>query len=76
MMPGDEIVRVDGEDVSTMELHDVSARLKGQVGTVVQLTVRRSEEDIRMSVRRDRIELESVIGDYRQERQSMGLPPA
>lgn len=65
MLPGDRIVRVDGEDVSAMDLHDVSARLKGQVGTIVRLTVLRSDQEIAMSVRRGRIELESVIGDYR-----------
>ena len=43
MLPGDRIVRVDGEDVSAMDLHDVSARLKGQVGTMVDLTIRRDE---------------------------------
>lgn len=67
MRPGDLIVRVDGEDVSRMELHDVSARLKGQIGTTVNLSVRRGDEEVQMMVRRDRIELESVIGGYRDE---------
>jgi carboxyl-terminal processing protease len=67
MQPGDLIVRVNGEDVSTMGLHDVSARLKGQVGTIVDLRVRRLEQEIQMSVRRDRIALESVVGDYRDD---------
>ena len=65
MLPGDQIVRVNGEDVSTMELRDVSQRLKGQVGTPVQLIVRRGKTEVEMTVRRGRIELESVIGDYR-----------
>ena len=65
MLPGDRIVRVDGEDVSAMDLHDVSARLKGQAGTTVNLAIRRDGQQIKMSVRRGRIELESVIGDYR-----------
>ena len=68
MMPGDEIMQVDGEDVSVMALHDVSARLKGQVGTDVLLTLRRDEDDeINTKVTRGRIELESVIGDFRDD---------
>ena len=63
ILPGDLIVRVDGEDVASMDLRDVSARLKGQVGTTVQLTVRRGDEEVDMTMRRGRIELESVIGD-------------
>lgn len=107
MLPGDLIVEVDGEDVSTMPLADVSSRLKGPAGTIVGLTVKRvvdkpiankqdatedlSEfdedkandesisgdpaqldasfefESISMSVRRATIELESVLGDHRNE---------
>ena len=67
MLPGDEIVRVDGEDVSAMALQDVSARLKGQIGTKVQLVVQRGDDDLDITVRRGRIELESVIGDYRDQ---------
>ena len=67
ILPGDQIIRVDGQDVATMELHEVSARLKGQVGTVVRLTVQRQQEQHDVSVQRGRIELESVIGDYRDE---------
>jgi carboxyl-terminal processing protease len=65
MLPRDQIIRVDGEDVSKMDLRDVSARLKGQVGTTVNLTVRRKDQELQLLVRRDRIKLESVIGDYR-----------
>ena len=67
ILPGDQIIRVDGQDVATMELHEVGARLKGQVGTVVRLTVQRQQEQHDVSVQRGRIELESVIGDYRDE---------
>ena len=64
-MPGDELVRVDGQDESKIELQQVSARLKGQVGTSVRLSVRRNDGTIDLTVRRGRIELESVIGSYR-----------
>lgn len=67
LMPGDEIIRVDGEDVSTMTLRDVSARLKGPVGTLVDLTIARAEQELTLTVQRATIELESVVGDYRDQ---------
>jgi carboxyl-terminal processing protease len=65
--PGDLIIRVDGEDVSDMDLAEVSQRLKGPIETVVSLLVRREEGDIALSVTRDTIPLPSVIGDHRDE---------
>lgn len=67
ILPGDEIIRVDGQDVAAMVLPEVSSKLKGQVGTIVQLTIQREQKLLDLSVRRGRIELESVIGDYRDD---------
>ncbi|MEM1068999.1 MAG: PDZ domain-containing protein, partial [Planctomycetota bacterium] len=39
ILPGDNIVQINGEDVSSMLLRDVSGRLKGPIGSVVNLTV-------------------------------------
>ncbi|TWU00924.1 S41 family peptidase [Stieleria varia] len=65
VLPGDEIIRVDGVDVSKMNLKDVSSRLKGPPGTIVLLGMRRGEGEVSMEVTRARIEMESVIGDHR-----------
>lgn len=65
MLPGDRIIRVNNEDVSTTALQDVSAKLKGEIGTTVDLVVTRGEEEVELTVTRARIALESVIGDYR-----------
>ena len=65
LLPGDQILQVNSEDVSKMNLPDVSQRLKGPVGTTVELVVSRKEKKIDLTVRRDRIELDSVIGDHR-----------
>ena len=67
ILPGDLIVQVNGKDVSTEELREVSKKLKGPVGTDVDLTIQRGDEDVFISVQRGRIEIESVIGDYRDK---------
>ena len=69
MLPGDKIVVVDGQDVRTLSLEDVSKRLRGPVDTTVRLVVARQEDEkVSMTVRRQTIELESVIGDHRDDR--------
>ncbi|MEL6105184.1 MAG: S41 family peptidase [Planctomycetota bacterium] len=67
VLPNDEIIRVNGEDVSKMELDDVSDRLKGPPGTSVEIVIRRDDERIPVTVQRARIEIESVVGDHRNE---------
>ena len=68
LLPGDRIVVVNDEDVRSMPLEDVSKRLRGPVDTTVDLVVtRREDEEVSMTVRRQTIELESVIGDHRDD---------
>ena len=65
MLPGDLIVQVDGIDVTGHLLEDVSEMLKGPVGTKVSIVVRRADAEHAMTVLRQTIELESVVGDHR-----------
>ena len=67
LLPGDLIVAVNGQDVSTEELREVSKKLKGPVGTEVDLSIKRADETVSIRVQRGRIEIESVIGDYRDK---------
>ncbi|WP_146600062.1 S41 family peptidase [Novipirellula aureliae] len=71
LLPADQIIRVDGRDVSEMSLGEVTAALKGVIGTTVEVRIRRrSGEDggwkeMVFTVERATIELESVIGSRR-----------
>ena len=67
VLPNDEIIEVDGEDVSRMSLREVSNRLKGPIGTTVNLVVRRKSGNVPLTVSRATIELESVVGDHRDQ---------
>ncbi|MEO9591467.1 S41 family peptidase [Rhodopirellula bahusiensis] len=65
LMPGDSILEVDREYVGDMDIRSVSERLRGPIATTVELLVQRGDEKIDVKVQRDTIQLESVIGDYR-----------
>lgn len=72
LLPGDEFIRVDGVDVSTMKLESVTERLRGPIGTRVALVVRRRDDsgasiEVAVEVLRANIQLESVVGDHRDE---------
>jgi carboxyl-terminal processing protease len=67
ILPGDKFIRVGDEDVSSMGLREVSKRLKGPVGTIVNVTVQRDDQQVEMDIQRATIELESVIGTRRDD---------
>lgn len=71
ILPGDQILKVNDEDVSGLEIGAVSDRLRGPVGTSLTLTVRRkvedTDKDVNVDLLRRTIELESVVGSHRDE---------
>lgn len=52
LQPGDEIVGVEGESVESLGYTGAVAKIKGEAGTPVQLTIRRNDELIDVSVER------------------------
>ena len=60
--PGDAIVAVDGEDVTTLPMHEVVSRIVGPAGTEVTLTILDAEsgESRDVTVERAAVELERV----------------
>lgn len=69
ILPGDEIITVAGEDVSRLEIREVSNRLRGPIGSEVAITLRRTQhqqtQQVDIRVTRQTISLESVVGAYR-----------
>lgn len=59
---GDEIIAIDGIDVTKKNSNEVSKLLKGQAGTTVKLKIQRFNEPTprTIEVQRDKIKLESV----------------
>lgn len=64
--PGDVIASVDGLDVRQWTSQEVSSKLRGREGTSVRLVIDRDGETLEKIVVRDRIEIESVLGDRRR----------
>jgi len=66
IMPGDELVAIDGIPMQGHSLDDVSARMRGTVGTAVKVTVARAAiKPFELELTRDAIEVERLT--YRRE---------
>jgi len=61
LLPGDEIVRIDGNDIGA-DLAGAIARMRGASGSTVRLTIRRAGTDglLDFSLRRAKVEVHSV----------------
>lgn len=72
LAPGDVIIKVDGKDVTILELNDAVALIRGPKGTKVTLTVKREGQALfDLTVTRARIEIPVVttktLGDGKLE---------
>lgn len=56
VLAGDRIVAVDGASTLDMDVDDVTARIRGEEGTTVELTALRQEQNLTFQVERRRIE--------------------
>jgi carboxyl-terminal processing protease len=67
--PGDQIIGVDGEDVTGLDGNIVVRKVLGPAGTSVSLTIRREglEEPFEVEVDRERITIPSVEGEMLEE---------
>lgn len=60
ILPGDQIIAVNGENVIGRDLDDVVAIIKGPEGTIVKITMLRDGEQIEFTVTRRSINVEYV----------------
>lgn len=65
---GDILYKVDGEDVSMQDINEVVTKLRGMVGTKVEVTVIRGEEaeEYTTEVTRDIIEVQTVSSEIKE----------
>ncbi len=67
ILPGDVIIEVDGQDSRDLSAEEVSALVKGQVGTAVSLVILREGEMLRYTMERETIEETSAYGQVTED---------
>jgi len=67
LQPDDQIIKIDGEDVEGLNLHETVLKIRGQKGTKVAIEVMRpnSRERLTFDVVRDEIPVETVFGSMK-----------
>jgi carboxyl-terminal processing protease len=70
ILPGDILVKIDGESTQGMNQFEAGNRMRGKVGTNLVLTVRRGQKELEFKITRERIELRPVR--YRSEKTPVG----
>ena len=63
---GDKIYQVDGEDIAGQDLSEVVAKIKGEKGTDVKITVLRDGEELELTATRDTIEVKTVSYEMKE----------
>ena len=63
LRPGDQLVRIEGEDATGLDNEEIFARLRGPKGTRVTVTVRRPalDEEWDVNITRDQVEVSSIL---------------
>jgi len=67
LRPGDVLASIDGTIVRTWSSSDVTDKLRGREGTSVLLAIDRDGQLLEKTLMRERIEIESVLGDQRRK---------
>lgn len=59
---GDEVLKIDNKDLSTLDAEEEGHLMKGQVGTPVSLTIKRmgSDKPIKLDFKREKIKISNV----------------
>ena len=71
VQPGDMVVAVFGQRVAGMSASDVSAMVKGEAGTTVDMTFERGEEELTFTI--ERREIQTIVAEGRMLEDGVGL---
>jgi len=63
LQAGDRIIAVDGQATDNMSTEVAAARLQGTAGSMVRVTVQRGEEQLVRDIRRQQVEVPSILED-------------
>jgi len=60
ILPGDKIIKIDGESTEDIDVMGAVAKLRGKPGTKVTITIARDQETQDVTITREEIKIESV----------------
>jgi carboxyl-terminal processing protease len=60
ILPGDVLVKIDGQRTQGMNQSEAATRMRGKAGTIVVLTVRRGQKELEFRIPRQVVELRPV----------------
>ncbi|MGD6968456.1 S41 family peptidase [Rossellomorea vietnamensis] len=69
LRPNDQILKVDGETITGLDLYEATLKIRGEKGSKVELEIMREglSDPVKVSVKRDEIPLETVHSDVKNE---------
>lgn len=72
LQTGDVLYKVDGKDMTSKDMNKIVARIKGDEGTKVEITVLRgeSQEEVTVNVTRAKVEAKTI--EYRMQEEQIG----
>ncbi len=70
ILPGDILVKIDGESTQELYSYEADTRTQGPVGTTVVLTVRRGQKELEFKITREQLESSPVR--YRTQKTPVG----
>ncbi len=60
ILPGDKIIKIDGESTEDIDVMGAVKKLRGKPGTKVTITIARDKETLDVTITREKIKIESV----------------
>jgi len=68
VMPGDQVIKVGDKSLQGMKVHEAVLLIRGKKGTTADLTILRDGKEVKMSIVRDTIPLQTVYGELREDK--------
>jgi carboxyl-terminal processing protease len=67
VLPGDQVIKVGDRSLEGMKVHEAVLLIRGKKGTTADLTILRDGKEVKLSIVRDTIPLQTVYGELRPD---------
>ncbi len=65
--PGDQVIKVGDRNLEGLKVHEAVLLIRGKKGTTADLTILRDGKEVKLSIVRDTIPLQTVYGELRED---------